>query len=68
MKKGDNIKVYQDGKYCRDTSATIIGFRAQGIKAVFHTMDSVETAWFRRRDRKGIYEAIGWNYWITLNS
>ena len=41
MKKGNKIEGYEEGKDGRETSATIIGFRSQRIKAVFHTMDRV---------------------------
>ena len=66
MKVGDPIYVYQDGKNCRAVLATIIARRAQGIKASF-VCDSEEiTIWFRRRRRHrgGLYEGVGWNYWI----
>jgi len=66
MKKGDIIWVFQDGKLCRGEEAEVLELRAGGIKVIFPTMEPDETAtvWFRRRDRKGKYEAFEWNYWI----
>jgi hypothetical protein len=69
MKIGDPIYVYQDGKLGRGALATVVALRAQGIKASFIIDDEDITIWFRRRRRQrgGIYEGIGWNYWIMCN-
>ena len=65
MKMNDQIYIYQDGKLCRDISATIIGMRSGGLRISFVDDEhGVVNVWCRRRNKKGKYEAIGWNYWI----
>jgi len=66
MMIGNTIKIFQDGKICRDRPAVITGYRAGGIQVRFTPMseDKEITVWCTRRDKKGKYEAIGWNYWI----
>ena len=73
VRVGENIKIYQDGKVCRDIPATVLGYRAGGVKVRF-TVDAGEpdeeviTVWCRRRRRCGVYEAHEWNYWIIPHS
>lgn len=69
------IKVYQDGKRCRDVEGTIVDKRSGGILIEFTIeeydestndwVDVTKPRWFtrRRRDNGGAYECIGWNYW-----
>ena len=69
------VKVYQDGKACRDVPAIIMGRRKGAILIEFtideydHTIDDykevTEPRWFIRRSRVngGAYECQGWNYW-----
>ncbi len=72
VKKGNKIKIYQDGKNCRDVLAEILELRAGGIKFKFTiyagTDDEKEIiAWSRRRRHFHTYEVIGWNYWMYDN-
>lgn len=66
MRKNQIIKIFQDGKICRDAKATIVGLRAGGIQVRFTPMTEDEeiVVWCRRRRLGGKYEAHGWNYWI----
>lgn len=72
---GQEVKVYQDGKACRDVPATIMGRRKGGILIEFPveeydpTIDDwkyvIKPRWFlrRSRDNGGVYECQEWNYW-----
>ena len=70
-----SVKVYQDGKACRDVDGVILGRRSGGIlieflineydEATDAYVDVIKPRWFTRRRRAsgGVYECIGWNYW-----
>ena len=76
---GDKIKVYQDGKLCRDRIGVILKQRANQVLIEFTINEYIEVTdsfvdvtkprWFRRRrrDKGGIYECVGWNYWFYKN-
>jgi len=69
MKKNEIISIFQDGKICRGIPATILAIRADSIQVSFENTfgggDGEEViVWCRKRNKKGKYEAIGWNYWI----
>jgi len=65
-----DIKVYQDGKRCRDIPAEIVGRRAQGLLIRFEEEEFVSgrwlpvtvTCWFNRVRKCGAYECMDWNY------
>ncbi len=75
----NKVKVYHDGKACRDVPAVIVGRRKGKLLIEFTveeydpTIDDykevTEPRWFirRRLDNGGVYECQGWNYWYYAN-
>lgn len=70
----EELKVYNDGKVCRDYPAKIIKRKGKRILIEFggYACDSLSdwlypiksAHWFNRRDRKGVYECGSWNFWF----
>ena len=60
-----NIIIYHDGKPSRGYRAKAIKSYSKRILVEFYDFDDeLQTVWFYRRSKNGIYEARGWNYWI----
>ncbi len=67
MKIGTETKVFHDGKLCRDVPAVVLAHRAGGIKVKFTLPEwagSKELSIWTRRRRHGVYEVIGYNFWL----
>ena len=70
----EEVSIYQDGKLCRNVPGKIIRRKDKRILIEFVVSvdaekhgfkDTTWTAWFKRRHREkgGVYECIGMNYW-----
>lgn len=69
------VTVYKDGKLCRGSDGKILKRRSNSVLISFIVDEYSEesgtwfpakiTRWFtrRRREKGGVYECNGWNYW-----